>query len=116
MGGVVALMDDLFFQMKLMETAKHLGVVLKVAANGDALLWLLDPATKLVIVDLNARSEPLVVIQRLRAAEENLRVVAFLSHVQRELAAQAQAAGCDEVMPRSQFTQNLSSILSFAKD
>ena len=116
MGRVVALMDDLFFQMKLMETAKHLGVELKVAANGDALLGLLDPATKLVIVDLNARSQPLVVIQRLRAEEEHLRVVAFLSHVQRELAAQAQAAGCDEVMPRSQFTQNLSAILSFAKD
>jgi hypothetical protein len=36
--------------------------------------------------------------------------------VQRELAAQAQQAGCNEVMPRSSFTQNLAAILEMAKD
>ena len=116
MGRVVALMDDLFFQMKVAETAKHLGLELKVAANGDALQSLLDPAPKLVIVDLNARSQPLAAIQRLRAAKKDLRVVGFLSHVQRELAAQAQAAGCNEVIARSAFTQNLAAILGAAKD
>src|SRR6202030_1967468 len=55
MGRVVALMDDLFFQMKLAETAKHLGVEVKVATTADALLPLLDTAPKLVIVDLNSR-------------------------------------------------------------
>jgi DNA-binding NarL/FixJ family response regulator len=112
---VVALMDDLFFQMKVAETAKHLGLELKVATNSDALLGLLEPAPKLVIVDLNSRSQPLAAIERLRAAQKDLKVVGFLSHVQRELAAQAQAAGCSEVMPRSAFTQNLASILSAAK-
>jgi CheY-like chemotaxis protein len=116
MGRVVALMDDLFFQMKLAETAKQLGVELKVAANGDALMSLMESAPKLVIVDLNARSQPLQTIERLRLAQKDIRVVGFLSHVQRDLAAQAQAAGCDEVMPRSSFTQNLAAILSVAKD
>jgi DNA-binding NarL/FixJ family response regulator len=116
MGRIVALMDDLFFQMKVAETAKHLGLELKVATNGDALLGLLEPVPNLVIVDLNARSQPLVAIERVRAAQKDLRVVGFLSHVQRDLAAQAQAAGCNEVMPRSAFTQNLSAILSAAKD
>jgi hypothetical protein len=55
------------------------------------------------------------VIERLRAANHGARVVAFLSHVQVELAAQARAAGCDEVMPRSSFTQNLAAILGTAK-
>src|SRR6266705_628070 len=59
MGKVVALVDDLFFQMKLAETAKQLGLDVKVAANGDALMGLLESAPKLVIVDLNARSQPL---------------------------------------------------------
>jgi len=36
--------------------------------------------------------------------------------VQTDLAAQARAAGCDDVLPRSSFTQNLASILSAAKD
>lgn len=116
MGRVVAFMDDLFFQMKLAETARHLGVEVKVAAHPDALQGLLEPAPKLVIVDLNARSQPLVAIERLRSADKNLRIVAFLSHVQRDLALQAQSAGCNEVMPRSVFTQNLAAILSAAKD
>lgn len=116
MGRVVALMEDLFFQMKLMETAKQLGVEVKVAANPDALQELLQPEPKLVIVDLNARNEPVLAIQRLRATHPNLRVVGFLSHVQRELAAQAQRAGCSEVMARSSLTQNLSAILGNAKD
>jgi DNA-binding NarL/FixJ family response regulator len=116
MGRVVALMDDLFFQMKLAETAKQLGVEVKVATNGDALQQLLEPEPKLVIVDLNARNQPVSAIARLRSAHPTLRVVGFLSHVQRELAAQAQQAGCSEVMPRSSFTQNLAAILGSAKD
>ena len=116
MGRVVALMDDLFFQMKLAETAKQLGVELKVATNGDALLGLMESGPRLVIVDLNARSQPIQTIEKVRLTSKDVRVVGFLSHVQRDLAAQAQAAGCDEVMPRSSFTQNLAAILSVAKD
>ena len=116
MGRVVALMDDLFFQMKLAETAKQLGVEVKVATNGEALLGLMASEPKLVIVDLNARSQPIAAIEKLRQTQKDVRVVGFLSHVQTELAAQAQAAGCDEILPRSSFTQNLAAILSVAKD
>jgi DNA-binding NarL/FixJ family response regulator len=116
MGRVVALVDDLFFQMKLAETAKQLGVEVKVAANGDALMGLMESAPELVIVDLNARSQPLQAIEKVRQAYKDVRVVGFLSHVQTQLAAQAQAAGCNEVLPRSSFTQNLAVILSASKD
>ena len=116
MGRVAALIDVLFFQMKVAETAKHLGLEFKVAGNPEALAALLDPPTKLVIVDLNSRNQPVATIERLRATHKELRVVAFLSHVQTELAAQARAAGCQEVMPRSLFTQNLAAILQPAKD
>ncbi|HXM92128.1 MAG TPA: response regulator [Candidatus Dormibacteraeota bacterium] len=115
MGRVVALMDDIFFQMKVAETAKHLGIEFKVATNADALLGLLEPRPQLVIVDLNARNQPIDAVVKLRAASKDIRVIAFLSHVQRELAEQARNAGCDEVMPRSSFTQNLAEILSPAK-
>lgn len=116
MSRVVALMDDLFFQMKLAETAKQLGVEVKVATNGEALMGLMAGAPKLVIVDLNARSQPLQAIEKVRQSNKDVRVVAFLSHVQTQLAAQAQAAGCTEVLPRSSFTQNLAAILSASKD
>lgn len=116
MARVVALMDDLFFQMKVAETAKHLGVELKVATTADALLGLLDPPPRLVIVDLNSRSQPIQAVEKLRAVQPELPVVAFLSHVQRDLAAQAQRAGCSEVMPRSMFTQRLGEILGAVRD
>jgi CheY-like chemotaxis protein len=116
MGRVVGLMDDLFFQMKVAETAKHLGVEFKVAGNADVLAAMTEPPTRLVIVDLNAKSDPVATIARLRATQRDLPVVAFLSHVQTELAAQARAAGSTEVLPRSVFTQNLARILEIAKD
>lgn len=116
MARVVAYMDDLFFQMKLAETAKHLGVEVKVASNADSLLQLLDPLPKLVIVDLNARNQPLAAVERLRAANPSLPLIGFLSHVQTDLADEARAAGFQDVMPRSQFTAHLPEILAAAKD
>jgi len=111
---VVAYMDDLFFQMKLAETAKHLGLEVKVATNAESLLQLLDPPPQLVIIDLNARSQPLAAMQQLRSALPQLRVIGFLSHVQTDLAERAKAAGFDEIMPRSKFSLNLPDILASA--
>jgi len=116
MGRVVALIDDLFFQMKIAETAKHVGVDFKVAGNAAVVATMLEPPTKLVIIDLNAKSDPVGTIARLRTTQPRLPVVSFLSHVQRDLAEQAKAAGATEVLPRSAFTQNLASILAAAKD
>jgi DNA-binding NarL/FixJ family response regulator len=116
MGKVVALMDDLFFQMKLAETAKQLGVELKVAKSADALLAEAQSSPRLVIVDLNGRSQPVEAVERLRAAGNSVRIIGFLSHVQLDLAQRARTAGCDEVLPRSSFTQNLAAILSTARD
>ncbi len=93
-----------------------MGVEFKVASSAAALEGLLEPPTKLVIVDLNARNQPLATLQQVCATHKELRVVAFLSHVQVDLAAQARAVGCTEVMPRSVFTQNLATILQAAKD
>jgi len=111
---VVAYIDDLFFQMKLAETARHLGLEAKVAGNLEALLQLLDPLPALVIVDLNAKSSPFEAVGRLRAVEPNIRVIGFFSHVETELAAKAQSAGFDEVMPRSKFSMHLPQILAAA--
>src|SRR5258708_35562194 len=101
MGRVVALMDDLFFQMKLAETAKHLGVEVKVATTPDALLPLLDPAPKLLMIDLNSRSQPIAAIQILRPDKNVMRVIGFFSHVHTQLALPARSAGCDATPPSS---------------
>lgn len=116
MAQVIALVDDLFFQAKMMETARHVGVELKTVGTGDALVEeVARTRPALVVVDLNARQGPLEAIERLRATGTTAPLIAFLSHVQVELAERARAAGCREVMPRSKFTQNLAAILSQAK-
>ncbi len=116
MADVVVLVDDLFFQAKLVETARRVGVELKAVTTGDAFLAEAEQGSAaLLIVDLNARHGALEALQRLKAAGNLRPVVAFLSHVQTELAEQARAAGCQQVMPRSKFTQNLAAILSQAK-
>lgn len=116
MAQVVALVDDLFFQAKLIETARQLGIELRSCTTPDALLAeVAKEAPKLVVVDLNARNQPIEAIERMKAEANGIPLVAFLSHVQVELAERARAAGCSEVMPRSQFTRNLATILAQAK-
>jgi len=113
---VVVLVDDLFFQSKIVETARHTGVELKLCSTPDAFIAEIERSTPaLAIVDLNARVNPLSAIERLQAAGNQVPVIGYLSHVQTELAERAKAAGCREVMPRSKFTMNLATILSSAK-
>jgi len=113
---VLALVDDLFFQAKMTETARRVGVALETVANGDALVAAAaSQAHRLVLVDLNARQGALAAVEQLRASGNAQPIVGFLSHVQTELAEKARAAGCQEVLPRSKFTADLAEILSRAK-
>ena len=120
---VLALVDDLFFQARLAETARKLGVTLKTVSTGATLVKMLEAAPdgvpgdlpRLVIVDLNARQGAVEAIEQLQRSSNPIPVIGFLSHVQTELAERARAAGCKQVMPRSSFTANLSEILSQAK-
>lgn len=121
---VLALVDDLFFQAKMAETARKLGISLRTVSTGAALVEALRgtpdgqaSAThpRLVVVDLNARQGAVEAIEQLHRAGNPIPIVGFLSHVQTELGQRARAAGCKQVMPRSTFTLNLAEILSQAK-
>ena len=118
MGRVVALVEDIFFIAKMKETAKQTGVALETAGNPPEFGGLAEAAradgTSLLIVDLNARGS-IEAVEKLRAAGITLPVIAFFSHVQAELGERARAAGCEQVMPRSQFSRDLAEILSRAK-
>jgi len=115
MSRVLALVDDLFFQAKIMEVARHAGVELSCFTAAEALVAeAQSEAPGLVIVDLNARANALGAIEQL-AAGNSVPVVAFLSHVQVDLAERARRAGCTEVMPRSQFSRDLPVILARSK-
>jgi CheY-like chemotaxis protein len=109
---IVALVDDLIFSSKISGTARQLGIPLLTVTTGAALLAEVEKQKpSLIVVDLNARQCPLDAVEVLAAQGRADSVVAFLSHVQVELAGRARAAGCAAVMPRSEFSQNLATIL-----
>lgn len=116
MAQILALVDDIFFQAKMLETAKHIGVELKSFSAGNALLAEVNQTPpKLIVVDLNARQSAVETIALLHSHNSQIPVLAFFSHVQTDLAQRAHQAGCTEVMPRSKFTKELAAIFSRAK-
>lgn len=118
MAAIVAVIDDLFFASKLQETARQVGAELRAVRAADFRPEGLRPQKPaLVIFDLNAASADAVALIREMKADGELRqvpVVAFLSHVQVELQRAAEAAGCERVLPRSQFTAKLAELLRAA--
>lgn len=111
---IVAILSDLMFIAKIQEAAKRVGLeVVFVKTEQDALEKAKDnPAV--IILDLNANNlEPLDVIEKLKANEATSKIslVGYVSHVQVDLKMAAQQKGCDVVLARSAFSQNLPTIL-----
>jgi hypothetical protein len=110
--------EDLFFNAKITETARKLGVKVAFVKNEkDAIAALVegDEADRpgLIVFDLNnANAKPLTLIPKLKAKlKKSTSIIGFLSHLQGDLKAKAVEAGCDTVMPRAAFSQNLPNLL-----
>jgi len=111
---VVALVDDLFFLAKIRETAKVVGVTVVVCDPRRGPAAIAEAQPQAIFLDLNSRSLPAVDwIRALKTdpATQAIRIVGFVSHVQEELIYAARTAGCDSVMARSAFTQQLPNLL-----
>jgi CheY-like chemotaxis protein len=111
---VLAVVNDLFFASKINEAAKHAGVQLIYVTNEAALLEKAKDNPALIIFDLNfTAAHPVELIAKLKGdpASKQIRLLAYLSHVQVDLMKAAEEAGCDEVLPRSAFSMNLPQIL-----
>lgn len=116
LGQALALVDDLFFIAKMQETARQAGVELRTVNTRAALLQAAAEAeVTLIIIDLNARDGSMPALEELKKSGNQKTTIAFLSHVQTELAERAKTLGCAEVMPRSKFTESLPAILLMAK-
>ena len=111
---ILAVLDDLFFTVKILDAAKRAGFAVEfLKSETDAVLKAKDrPA--MIILDLNCGSVDAVkLIGQLKDDEQTRAVdlVGYVSHVQGELKQQAQEAGCNMVLARSAFSQNLPQIL-----
>jgi hypothetical protein len=115
---IFCFIEDLFFQAKINETSKKLGVKVEFVKNDkDSIAKLTDMADAdrpaLLVFDLNnLNAKPLTLIPKLKTKfKKATSIVGFLNHLQGDLKAKAVEAGCDTVMPRSAFSQSLPNLL-----
>ena len=108
---VLAVVNDLFFSVKISEAAKRNGLALEfVKESGEVLEKAKEDKPSLIVFDLNFEAvEPLKLISNLKsnADTKSVSLLGYLSHLQSELKVQAQDAGCDMVLARSAFSQNM---------
>ena len=115
---IFCFIDDLFFQAKIQETARKLGVKVEfVKGDKEAIARLIDvpdaERPTLVVFDLNnVNAKPMTLIPKFKAKfKKATSIVGFLNHLQGDLKIKAIEAGCDTVMPRSAFSQSLPNLL-----
>ena len=113
---IFGFVDDLFFQAKIQETARKLNVKVEFVKSEQDFLERIklngEEKPALIIFDLNTSSvKPLTLIPKLKSKLKKTSVIGFLSHVQGDLKQKAHEVGCDMVLPRSAFSQNLPQLL-----
>jgi CheY-like chemotaxis protein len=114
---IFAFVDDLFFQAKIQETARKLNVKVEFVKNdkdlADRVTQNGDEKPSLIIFDMNnVNAKPLTLIPKLKSKlKKGTSIIGFLSHVQGDLKQKAHEVGCDMVLPRSAFSQNLPQLL-----
>jgi len=111
---VVAVLSDLMFRVKIQEAVKRAGLEPVFVKTGEEALEQAKEKPVAVIIDLNnPTAEPLRLIETLKANSDTSKInlLAYVSHVNAELKQAAQEKGCDLVMARSAFSQNLPTIM-----
>jgi hypothetical protein len=116
---IFCFIEDLFFQAKIQETARKLGIKVEFVKGSEkeSVSRLTDlpegERPKLLVFDLNnANAKPMTLIPKLKNKfKKATSIVGFLSHLQGDLKIKATEAGCDTVMPRSAFSQSLPNLL-----
>jgi PleD family two-component response regulator len=107
---VLAVVNDLFFSVKISEAAKRNGLALEFVKESGEVLEKAKGKPSLIVFDLNFDAvDPLELITKLKASAEtkSVSLLGYLSHLQSELKVKAQDAGCDMVLARSAFSQNM---------
>jgi hypothetical protein len=115
---IFCFIEDLFFQAKIVETSKKLGVRVEfLKGDKESVARLTDAAEAdrptLLVFDLNnLNAKPLTLIPKFKAKlKKATSIIGFLNHLQGDLKLKAVEAGCDTVMPRSAFSQSLPNLL-----
>ncbi|MFZ1918068.1 MAG: hypothetical protein WAU58_10880 [Terriglobales bacterium] len=114
---VFAFVEDLFFLTKIQDTGRKMNVKVEFVRTEKDLTDHMknngEEKPSLIIFDLNnVNAKPLTLIPKLKSKlKKGTSIIGFLSHVQGDLKQKAHEVGCDMVLPRSAFSQNLPQLL-----
>lgn len=111
---VLAVLEDLFFTVKLHESAKRAGLAIEFLKSETDVLAKARHKPALIVIDLNYNGiDPIKLIGTLKGDGEtkSIDLVGYVSHIQGDLKQRAHEAGCNMVLARSAFSQNLPQIL-----
>lgn len=111
---VIVLVDDLFWRTKIEHAVKSAQAPVVFLSNPSDLPSAIDPAqTGLVLVDLSLRTDPFPAISAVKKNPKTkaIPVVGYFEHVRKDLEQKGKAAGADQVLPRSTFSQNLGDLV-----
>lgn len=111
---ILVAVEDLFFTVKITDAARKAGFEVEFVKTGQDLLEKALSKPALIILDLSLGAiQPLTVIPKLKGNPDlkQVSLIAYVSHVQGELKQKAHEAGCDMVLAKSAFSQNLPQIL-----
>ena len=110
---------DLIFATKIGSTADAVGVASRPARDEQKLLarlgrvddGKLNEPVSAVVIDLALGDVAIDLLKRVKEHDSDVPVIAFGSHVDVERLESARSNGADMVMPRSQFTVQLPTLL-----
>jgi len=111
---LLALVADLLFTVKISDAAKRAGMLAEFVKDEKDLMEKARAKPALIILDLNFDGvQPLRLIGKIKENPDlkQTSLLAYVSHVDGELKQKAHELGCDMVMARSAFSQNLPLIL-----
>lgn len=111
---LVAVLTDLMFTVKIQEAAKRAGMDVVFVKSGETALAHAKMSPAAIIIDLNGTSvDALDLIGALKTDPETkgVELIGYVSHVQTDLRQAAEQKGCDIVVARSAFSQNLPAML-----
>ena len=111
---VVAVLNDLMFTVKIQEAARRAGVGAVFVKTRSEVMDRAEENPSAIILDLNYTDvTPLELISALKGNEKtrNIPLLGYVAHVQVEIKQAALRHGCNMVVARSAFVQNLQEFL-----
>lgn len=112
---IIILCSDMLFLSKITGTARQLGYSFCTALSCDkAAESFLNEARQLLLIDLNQQNLDWELLASIHQGDTSLTSIAFGPHIDTECLEKARAAGCTQVMPRSQFSAQLPQLIDAA--